>query len=146
MEIEGLLCGTDSHENMDEEKFVHPKPEDYIENAQDEKKNLVRMDNEGNKIRRTCAKEPKDVAKIDVGSLDTGEIDKRMRELYEKTHEGWRCLVCDYTNSIIRNTSPIRIHVETHMDGLVYTCNICSKEFRSRNILSMHKRKTHKNN
>ena len=136
LEIEGLLGGTEeSHENMDEEKFVHPEPEEHIENAQEEKKSLVRMDNEANKIRRTCAKEPKDVAKIDVGSLDTGEIDKRMKELYEKTDEGWRCLVCDYTSSNIRNNSPIRNHVETHMDGLVYTCNLCSKEFRSRNIL-----------
>ena len=145
LEIEGLLGGTEeSHENVDGEKYVHSEPEEHIENAQEKEKGLVRMVNEVNKIRKTCDKEPKDVEKIDVGSLDTGEIDKRMRELYEKTDEGWRCLVCDYTSSYIRNNSPIRNHVETHMDGLVYTCNLCSKEFRSRNILGQHKMNTHK--
>ena len=141
LEIEGLLGGTeDSHENMDEEKYVHPEPNEHIEYAQDDEKSLVKMDNEVNKISRTCAK---DVVKIDVGSLDTREINKRMRELYEKTDEGWRCLVCEHKTKGPFSAN-IRNHVETHMDGLVYTCNLCSKEFRSRNILKHHKTNNHK--
>ena len=140
LEIEGLLGGNEErHENINEEKYVDPELEEHNENAQDEGESLVRMDNEVIKMRRPCAREPKDVVKIDVGSLDTGEVDKRMRELYERTNEGLRCLVCDYTSKGSKSTN-IRMHVEIHMDGLVFTCKLCSKEFRSRNILRMHNR------
>ena len=75
---------------------------------------LVKMENEV-KQKRLYTREPKDVAKIDVGSMNTEEIDKRMRELYERTDDGWSCLVCDHTNK--GKSSNIRNHVEIHMDG-----------------------------
>ena len=106
---------------------------------------MITQDIKVNKRSRPCAREQKDVTNIDVGSLDTGEVDRRMRELYERTDEGWRCLVCNHTNKNPRSSS-MRMHVETHMDGLVYTCNLCSKEFRSRNILKMHKSRNHRLN
>ena len=80
------------------------------------------------------------VEKIDVASLNSEEIKDKMKELYEKNDEVWSCLACDYTTIDIRN---IRRHVETHLDGLCYTCNICSKEFRSRNLLNVHKSTNH---
>ena len=52
------------------------------------------MEIEVNKIRLNT-RAAKDSVRIDVGSLNTEDIDKRMRELYERTDEGWRCLVCD---------------------------------------------------
>ena len=104
------------------------------------------MDNVGNKMRRQYSKSSSmDVTKFDVRSLTSEEIDKKMRELYEKTDEGWRCLACGHTN-LGTKSSNIRMHVETHLDGLVYNCNICNKEFRSRKCIDNHKTSTHKNN
>ena len=80
---------------------------------------------------------------INVESLTTEEINMKMKELYEKTDDGWRCLACDHTSKGIVSSN-MRMHVETHMDGLCFTCNICDKEFRSRNSLNLHKNKTHK--
>merc|ERR1719154_600404 len=74
----------------------------------------------------------------DVGTLTSEEIDNKMRELYERTDEGWRCLVCDHTSKG-PTSSDIRRHVETHLEGLVYTCNLCSQSFRLRNSLAKHK-------
>ena len=148
LEIEGLLGDTDdSHENPSEGnnlkygqgENIRFKNNDHYE--PDEEKSLARMEIEVNKIRLNT-RAAKDSVKIDVGSLNTEDIDKRMRELYERTDEGWRCLVCDDTNKSQRSSN-IRRHVETHLDGLVYTCNLCSKEFRSGNILNLHKRDTH---
>ena len=68
-----------------------------------------------------------DVAKIDVGSMNSEEIEKKMKELYQKIDGVWRCLECDYSTT--RNYS-IRIHIDTHMEGLSYSCNLCNKEFR----------------
>ena len=150
LEIEGLLGSTDdSNENLNEGKYLPQEQEENIEHenfdhqAQNEK-SLERIDNEVNRARRTYSTAQNDVAKIDVGSMTSEEIDNKMRELYERTEDGWICLFCDHTNK--GKSSNIRQHVETHMDGLVYTCNLCSKEFRSRNVLNQHKTKTHKNN
>ena len=141
LEIEGLLGNTEySHENMNEGKHLPQEPELKIEKyEQDEEKTLLRMDIEERK-RRPHSKTKNEVAMIDVGSMTSEEIDNKMRELYEKTEEGWRCLVCDQITNKHSKSSSMRRHVETHMDGLVYTCNLCSKEFRSRNVLSHHKR------
>ena len=44
-------------------------------------------------------------------------------------------------------SSNIRKHVETHLDGLSYNCNVCNKEFRSGKAFYNHKSTSiHKNN
>ena len=148
LEIEGLLSGDgDSHENLNEENHLLqvPKHENCDKYEQDEENSLVKIDTEVNKMNRPYSRALNKVAKIDVRSLTSEEIDSKMRELYEKTDEGWNCLVCDYTKKESGSTS-IRKHIEIHVDGLVYTCNVCSKEFRSRNILKMHKSRNHRLN
>lgn len=88
---------------------------------------------------RAPRKQTKDYVTFDVGSLTPEEINAKMKELYEKSDDGWRCLACDYTSSQKSTSGNIRQHVETHMDGLSYTCHLCDKEFRSRRILNHHK-------
>ena len=145
LEIEGLLAGTeDSHNTLNDSEIMNQYPEAKYNNyAQVEEIFLVTMNNEVNKIKRPYARTQKDSARIDVRSLTKEEIYKKMGELYERTDEGWRCLVCDHTKKG-QGSSNIRMHVETHLDGLVYTCNVCSKEFKLRNSLSNHKFQTHK--
>ena len=82
------------------------------------------------------------VDKINVASLNYKEINDKMKELYEKIDGGWNCLACDYTTSV--SSGNMRKHVETHIVGLCYTCNICSKEFSTRDILSKHRNYFHK--
>ena len=146
LEIQGLLG--DNRDNLDN---LNEEPEQDIGHIKNdineltEDKSLVRIDNAGNKMRRQYSKSSsKDVTKFDVSSMTSEEIGKKMKELYEKTNEGWRCLACDHTNNG-RMSSNIRMHVETHLDGLVYTCNICNKDFRCRSDLNNHK-KAHTHN
>ena len=154
LEIQGLMGDNESSQgNFNEEQSGHQQPEEnfgqVLNNAQvqGEKKSVVKMENAGTQIKRQYSRSSSvDVAKFDVGSLTSEEIDKKMRELYEKTDEGWRCLACGHTNSGSKSSN-IRMHVETHLDGLSYNCNICNKEFRSRNDLNNHKNSSiHKNN
>ena len=79
-------------------------------------------------------------ARIDVASLNNEEIKDKVKELYNKIDGVWNCLACDYTTA---ETTNIKRHVEIHLDGLCYTCNICSKEFRLRNSLNHHKSTSH---
>ena len=69
------------------------------------------------------------VANVDVGSMSTEEVEMKKNELFQKVNDVWSCLSCPYTSSRSFN---IKKHVETHLDGLCYTCTLCSKEFRSK--------------
>ena len=82
------------------------------------------------------------VAKIDVGSMSAEEIERKKNELYQKIDGVWSCLACSYTAKDRKDN--VRKHVETHIDGLCYTCPLCNKEFRSKDSLSNHKYLKHK--
>ena len=154
LEINGLMGDNEEQQdNFNEGQTIHEEQEQnagdtvMIPNRHDfaEEKSLMKMDNGGRHMKRQYSRSAIDIEKIDVTSLNSGEIDIKMKELYEKTDEGWRCLACGHTNSG-KTSSNIRMHVETHLDGLVYSCNTCAKEFKSGTILYTHKYKAHKNN
>ena len=67
------------------------------------------------------------------------EIEAKVKELYQKIDGVCTYLHCGKTSG----PNNIRFHVETHMDGLCYTCNICKRDFRSKNILKLHKQRNH---
>ena len=93
--------------------------------------------------RRQHSKVPcNDISKVDVGSMTPEEIETKIKGLYEKIDGVWRCLACEYKEQKNNN---IRRHVESHIEGLSYTCTQCSMSFRSKTILNNHKARAHKN-
>ena len=144
LEIGGLL-GSNIEYNVDLENHQTDgsvKSESFnAEPAPDG--SLIKLDpNVGPKPRRKFKAAQTDVAKLDVGGMTSEEVEEKRKELYQKIDGEWRCLACDYTSSS-NVSSIIRTHVETHLDGLCYTCDICNKEYRSRNLLYKHKLKFH---
>ena len=137
LEIEGLI----GQESMAEETH-YERGEENIFQA-DEAKPLVRV--QENKVvipRRQYTRTPNnDANKIDVTSFTSEEIDEKIRELHQKIDGMWTCMACDYTSTKSTN---VRKHVEKHIDGLSYTCNLCNKEFRFINSLNYHKSMVHK--
>ena len=83
------------------------------------------------------------VARFYVASMTAEEIEKKKNELYQKVDNVWSCMACSYTTTN-RSSCDIKKHVETHLDGLCYTCTLCNKEFRSENSLLNHKYRMHK--
>ena len=83
---------------------------------------------------------PKDVTKFDVGNMSSEEVDLKIKELYQRNDGVQSCIVCDYSTK----HGNIRQHIETHLDGLSFSCSFCNREFRSRNCLNVHKNKSHK--
>ena len=53
-----------------------------------------------------------------------------------KQADGYSCTNCGY---ISKNTSHMKEHVEKHIEGLEYPCNLCNKIFRSYNSIRVHK-------
>ena len=80
----------------------------------------------------------------DVGSI----LDDNLEEL-DGGH--FRCRVCGKDSTGMTKTrrdalkSNMKKHVETHVEGLSYSCQLCGKEFRSKNSLQVHKSTFHKN-
>ena len=148
LEIEGLLS-TENNQNDHELNTKDEFHEEDIQPSQSKDEQTV----EDKIIERIQKNAPsqrqyrrflslQDDTKFDVGSMTAMEIDLKMRELYQKVDGVWRCLACDYSTT--HSSGNMRIHVETHLEGLSYKCTLCSKEFRYRNSLMCHKSNFHK--
>ena len=132
--IEGLL-GTDSdtsekQENKEEKKFtptlVPPIGVKNPENPIPEKFEVV-TDNSSIQLNNQI---------LSLDTSDINEIDERLYENMEKNIDGiYSCKICGKTNT---HKTKMKLHIETHMEGVSFPCNICGKEFRSRNSLQSH--------
>ena len=148
LEIEGLLGG-DNQGNMEdseyrqddnEEEKIEIEKEAQVGSENEERKLVNNDDSYHPKKSRQSVRVPyNDIKKIEVGSMTPEEIEVKIKELYQKVEGIWRCLACDYTAK--HNSQQVRRHIETHLDGLSYTCNACNKEFRTKPSLDEHNRK-----
>ena len=108
-----------------------------------EPKKLKRM-NDKVITNKYCTRQPSNVTRIDVTLLSKKEINEKIKELYQKRDGIWSCLSCDFTSIDKSSSGNIRRHVETHIDGLSYKCNLCIKEFPLKDNLYRHKYTEHK--
>lgn len=118
-------------------------PTAYVEkqksvNCTDEAKTNqpVQMENINVEVvtRQFARPQTSEVDQIDDGMLTTEQEIKefwldKVKELFKKINGVYTCMVCDYTDRS-NNTSNIKRHVEKHIDGISYSCNLCNKEFR----------------
>ena len=71
------------------------------------------------------------------------EIDAKIAENILKESDGtFSCLLCGKSGS--KKKDNMKKHVETHLEGLSFPCQHCSKTFRSRNALHIHKNRQHR--
>ena len=66
------------------------------------------------------------------------ELEARKISLMEKVEDEisiWRCTVCGKTAKTKRDVGR---HIETHLEGLSYSCHHCGKVSRSSNALNTH--------
>merc|ERR1712189_81049 len=75
---------------------------------------------------------------ISVIGHNQEEVDQKIRDLITKESDIYKCTVCGKLSNHLAN---MKRHVEVHIDGLSYSCNICDKTFRSMRAKADHKRK-----
>ena len=79
------------------------------------------------------------ILNIDLGDdSNLEEIEAKISENIQKEDDGtFSCKICG--KSGVKHIRNMKNHVETHMEGLSFPCQICGKTFRNRNSLNKHK-------
>ena len=147
LEIGGLI-GQESlpeetnYERLEDKVFPEDEDEKHNERREDDvfprDKEMHSEGTENRKGRQYAGSTESDVSKIDVATLTSEEIQEKIKELIMKTDDMWTCIACGYIST---SRSNVRKHVDKHIDGLSYSCNLCNKEFRLVNSLNCHKKK-----
>ena len=81
-----------------------------------------------------------------IGQLEDPEgyaarLDNKIESLTGQTESGeLQCLVCGKLGQVRQN---MRNHIETHV-GEVVACELCGKQFKTRNSLNVHRSTKHK--
>ena len=83
-----------------------------------------------------------------ASNVTENELALQIQTMMEKVDDGensWRCTVCQKEtrgNRAARDN--MKRHIETHIEGLSYPCNLCGKISRSSSALNMHVFRHHK--
>ena len=77
---------------------------------------------------------------VQLQTQDETEVKSKINELLLRENGMLTCQVCGKTGQDLGN---MQRHVETHIDGLSYNCQLCGKTFRSKNSLNGQKARFH---
>ena len=78
---------------------------------------------------------------IQSGFSDIASLDEQLEEMFSRDQSGiYSCHNCP---KIFKKRGHMLEHVETHVEGLQFNCNFCSKLSRSRNSLKVHVWRVH---
>ena len=142
LKIEGLITGTDTESTP----ASGVKPEEYedlnitadmftaqdMEDKEYYEKELVEFKRKS---------QPRSERTVAVTVKDNSTAEETIQEHLGREDGGYYCKVCNYKNT---HKGRISQHIETHIEGLSYSCSVCHKTFRSRNSLQNHKSNYHK--
>ena len=73
-------------------------------------------------------------------SAQNNDAKEAVDQLVIRNADNYECKSC---GKIARKSSDIRRHVEIHIEGLSFDCQICGNTFRSRMRLNDHKKRNH---
>ena len=77
-----------------------------------------------------------DKIKVNAGNFSSvDELDNYIKEQIINTNEGKQCGICFYRTKFSPN---LKGHIETHLEGLSFSCGNCDKSFSSRESLRKH--------
>ena len=145
LKLEGLM-GNDE----DTEQEVH---HDYAEDTTYSKEENTMSEApyahaERNNKNNTKGREVTKVDKVLVPtSEDVSEVKERVKQYMEKATNGkFRCTICgkEAVGEAKNAKTNLMNHVETHLEGLSFPCQLCGKTFRSRNAFNIHKTRFHR--
>ena len=141
LKIEGLIGGSDEsmvENNLQMDKNVEVKIEGYtIHDTADE----IFENSSSNENSKPRYFEKKGFSAVAETTLNNVDAKEKVSEMIMKSGDKWMCRTCGQT---AKTNSTIRVHAETHIEGLSFNCSYCDKTFRSRNAKNLHSSRYHK--
>ena len=148
LKLEGLTSQDD-----EEERKINETIEDmdiYIESKCEIVKKF-KSDNSENVRKTRQSTSSFELVAGSFSDLNTAEIDWKIDEYLLRAEDGtYSCGICGKAGDNARNQKQnMRNHVETHMDGLSFSCQSCEKKgvkktFRFRTAFARHKSRYHR--
>ena len=133
LKIEGLITGTavkqEEYEDLDNSADMFTAQD--IEDTEN--------DNEIVGVRRKSL--PRSERTVAVTVKDNSAAEETIQEHLGREDGVYYCKVCNYSK---KKKQHVTNHIETHIEGLSYSCTVCHKTFRSRNSYLNHKYIYHK--
>ena len=141
LKLEGLI-GSDTDKEVEERDLK------FVDDLKDAFKKDIIPDipprNDKTKIERSVGK-----AVVVANGENIHEIEEKVLEYLEESSDGsFKCTVCGKTSfgqklSKSMQKQTIKRHIESHLEGLSYTCPICQKTLRSYNSFTKHRSRFH---
>ena len=131
LKIEGLLTdgeGTETNEDVKQEKY------EDLDNTALGFENLDYIEAR----RKSQSRSERTVA---VNVKDNSGVGETIQEHLGKEDGEYYCTVCNYRS---KDKTKVTRHIETHIEGLSYSCPECQKTFSSKNSLQKHRYRYHK--
>ena len=133
-----------------QEDFVAMESEDKVY-AKEENNETVETPHVAKRVHKTH--KSKEIATVDkivasVSSEDVSEVRRTVQQYIETDDDGKsRCSICGKEavgKTLAVSKSNLENHIETHLEGLSFPCQLCGKTFRSRNSVNVHRTRNHK--
>ena len=140
LKIEGLQTGPE--DDTDEEVKFKKIKSNQSENAD------IRDDPpfEKNKNNPTFNQAERILANVvtNINSENILEVDEQIEQNIVRKSDGtYSCNICGKNAG--KKLSNMKNHIETHLEGLSFSCALCEKTYKSRNSFAHHRLKMHKN-
>ena len=150
LKLDGLIGNDEGDQQNDfpeneiklkEEESAVEEPEAIIPNSGNRKSQYI--DNYTSKNKEVAMSVvDKVMVSHSSSSEDITEVESTVTQYIEKCADGGnKCTLCGKVEK--RYLSHLKNHIETHLEGLSFPCQLCGKTFRSRNALSIHKTRYH---
>ena len=144
LEVKGLAeedAGIEDIERSKNEITPGREFDKEVENENDSRRNIGSSQNttSHDDYQNLCTKEDETLVPTETNLRQKVHIANdvlQMREtMFEKVDNFWTCKVCQFDSNNVNN---LREHVEKHIEGVEYPCNLCGKIMRSSKSLRNH--------
>ena len=150
LKLEGLMGNEDSQyqqEDPADDNNVYAKARDVYEKSREETSHFV----------ENTTKKQREVTKTDkvmvpISSEDIVGVTEARNTVQQyietDADDNMKCTICGKETvggkNNARNRWNLENHIETHLEGLSFPCQLCGKTFRSRNAFNIHKTRFHR--
>ena len=136
-QLEGLIQGADEN-NPEPQHFEEYEHKIIPENHNMALDTIENVNGTGGiSMKNQLVKTQKIIAMDSANFENLEELDQKISDMIEKVEgtQKRRCIPC---GQVSRHIGHAKEHAETHIEGLSFPCQYCSKTFRSRHAFKVH--------